>query len=111
MSDATPWTVDHRALYALMAAVSEECYCAGWMMGNEFALWRILIDPTGNRQYGQSEVTGEQVADMRVLSDRIGGWIGWYDDGDEPGLPSEEWGPRFIPRERWDEMYARHEAA
>ena len=31
-----------RLLYKKMSDISEDCWCAGWMMGNEYALWKIL---------------------------------------------------------------------
>ena len=50
------------ALAALMAAISEDCWCAGWMGGNEYALWKAKPGTA----YGQGEITERQ---SRLLSD------------------------------------------
>jgi hypothetical protein len=108
MSEAMNWK--QRALYQLMSDISENCYCAGWMHGNEYTLWKMVADPTASRRYGQSEVTDEEIAELKAISDDIGGWIRWHDDEDEPDLGAEEWGPRFEPLAEWQARYERHMA-
>lgn len=63
-------------LYAIMSGISEECWCAGWLNGNEAALW-----PPRAMRYGQGEVTERQAMLLRLLSEEAGGWWGWNDDG------------------------------
>jgi hypothetical protein len=108
MSKLTDWK--QRALYELMSDISEECYCAGWMSGNEYSLWRIVSDPNASRRYGQGEVTEQQVTDMRTMADSCGGWIRWHDDEDEPNLDADEWGPRFELLADWQRRYERQMA-
>jgi hypothetical protein len=101
-------------LYNLMSDISEECYCAGWMSGNEYTLWAMVRDPAASRHYGMSEVSAEDVEELRQLSEQLGGWVVWWDDGDEPGLPATAWGRRFLPMaewlKRWDEHAKAHAA-
>ena len=96
-----------KALYTKMSDISEDHYCAGWMNGNEFTLWRMVSDPTQDRYYGMAPVEESDIEDLRQISAETGGWIYWHDDEVEPGLSSEEWGPRFIPMPQWLEMYAK----
>lgn len=63
------------ALKNIMADISEDCWCAGWMNGNGAALWRLTL--AGGGEYGQGVVTAEQAADMGALSDAIGEWLDW----------------------------------
>lgn len=101
-------TVKQRELAELMSEISGDCYCAGWMSGLEYALWNLVLYPSGPRHYGQSEVPLADIKQMDMLSQEIGGWIVWKDD--EDGLPLEEWGEYFIPMDQWIEMYAKHTA-
>jgi hypothetical protein len=84
------------ALAELMSDISEECYCAGWMMGLEYALWDMVLG--GSRRYGQSEASEEQVAEMRRLSERAGGWVRWQDDVGEVFVPLDEWVAEYASR-------------
>ena len=94
-------------LFQLMSDISEQCYCAGWMHGNEYALWAMVSDPDASRRYGQDVVTEEDIDALRVLSSDIKGWIRWRDDEEDSTLPAEEWGPVFTPMAEWLEMYDR----
>ena len=94
-------------LFQLMSDISEWCYCAGWMHGNEYVLWEMVSDPNASRRYGQDIVDEEDIDALRVFSSDIKGWIRWRDDEEDSTLPAEEWGPAFTPMEEWLEMYAR----
>ena len=94
-----------RALYALMSEISEDCYCAGWMMGTEYTLWEIISEFGAKRNWGQGEVQQWQIDDLHAISVEIGGWIRWRDDHEEPGLHHDEWGPVFTPMAEWLAMY------
>jgi hypothetical protein len=74
-----------------MAEISEDGFCAQWMMGLEFDLWDII---TGRRpvRYGQTDVTLTQVGLLLALSEATGGWIHWDDQLDrEAFIPIDEW--------------------
>ncbi len=98
------WSDKQRELYETMSDISEDCYCAGWMMGLECAIWGALQD--GDRRYGMGEMDAEQLERCRELSRELGGWIIWVDDDEVPGLPLAEWGARFLTMPRWLEMVA-----
>lgn len=79
------------ALYELMSDISEDCYCARWMMGNEFRLWDALTNPDDDRRYGQDSITDEQVRGLRVLSDLAGGWWKWDHHKGRVFVNLEDW--------------------
>lgn len=94
-------------LYELMSEISEDCWCAGWMDGNEYALWDAL--KTGDRTYDMSLMDERLLEDCEALSEEIGGWIEWRDD--EHGLPIGSWGPYFIAMPEWMEKFGKDKAA
>ena len=77
------------ALRDRMSNISEDCYCAGWMSGLEYDLWKMVRG--GDRSYGMCRVSDDDVEQLRVLSEMAGGW---HD------------GARFIPIDEWLEMLA-----
>jgi hypothetical protein len=103
-------TWKERALYALMSDISEDCWCAGWMMGTEYVLWDMAANPAGSLDWGQSTVDPRQLADLREMSQEIGGWIVWWDDAHDALLPPDEWGPRVVTFDEWDAIRKRKEA-
>jgi hypothetical protein len=109
MSTDRELTGDVGRLAELMSDISEDCWCAGWMSCNEFSLWRMTIDPTTERRYGFGHVTDDQVAELKALSERTGGWVIWWDDFSEPAAPIETWGERFIPMAEWQTLWVEWE--
>lgn len=78
-------------LERLMSDISEEHYCAGWNSGLDVALWNIVQG--GPRRYGMDEVSPENVAELRRLHEKSGGWWAEEPDGvlfttDWPGAKS-----------------------
>jgi len=98
-----------RLLYETMSDISEDCYCAGWMCGNEVALWRALQD--GNLTYGMGEIDADELELCGALAKNLHGWIIWIDGEAEPDLISSEWGPRFVDMEIWLHMFGVVEKA
>ena len=88
-------------LLHLMEYLSEEHWCAGWIMSNEFILWEIVT--TGRRHYGMGGLTEDEVSRLRELAEDAGGWIAWDDDSES--------GTKFIPMKKWLERYAKQEAS
>jgi hypothetical protein len=88
-----------RELYETMSDISEDCYCAGWYMSNEYHIWSALQD--GDRRYGMGEMDAEQLDKCRTLAEELNGWVIWFDDDDDATLPVEEWGPRFVAMDKW----------
>lgn len=101
----TAMTWKQKALYERMSDISEECYAAGWMTGNEYTLWEMVANPEASRRYGMSDVRESDLNELREISTEIGGWIRWVDDDDDPDLPSEEWGPVFTPMAEWVPLF------
>lgn len=99
------FNAQQRELHDLMSDISEDCWCAGWLLNNEHTIWEALQG--GDRTYGQGEIDAERLERIRALSAELDGWIVWIDDRDEPGMPVEQWGCRFVPLATWLEMVER----
>ncbi len=71
-------------LLAIMEEISSYCFYASWIMGNGYNLASILKswDGTSNVSYGGGEITHQQLALMRVLSELSQGWWFWDEDQD-----------------------------
>ena len=82
-----------RQLAEFMSELSEEAYYAGWMVELEYTLWEALLD--GRSEFGRLELTDEQRARLRQLSDACGGWIVFDEHADETWVPTPEWRQRF----------------
>lgn len=93
-----------KELYELMSDISEDCYCAGWMIGNESAIYSAMR--SGNLNYGISSINQNSLNRVRELSNELNGWIIWFDDMDDESLPSEDWGPRFVTMDEWLKIYS-----
>ncbi len=77
-------------LLGLMTGMSEEFWCAGWMSGMEYSLWRVEPD----MQWGQGTVSGRQADLLRLLHEECDGWWAWTGDGPDAG-------PRFFRTAEW----------
>ena len=93
---------DMQELYDLMSEISEDCWCAGWLIGNEFALWSAI--QRGDLKYGPELIEKADLDRCAELSRLINGWIVWLDD--EHGLPPAEWGPYFVSMPEWLDIYS-----
>lgn len=83
-----------RLLAIKMSAISEYCYCATWLDGLEYSLWSFVQE--GPRNWGQREVTQNDIEELKFLSDICGGWIIW-----EAGQ-----GETYVDIETWRGLYA-----
>ncbi|HRE87526.1 MAG TPA: hypothetical protein PK095_00175 [Myxococcota bacterium] len=86
-------------LWAVMSDISEDCWCAGWVSGNEMTLWRMVTDPKAPRHYGQSGVSDAQVEAMTVLSRLSQSWWEFREDDQGTRLV-------WVPLETWKCLYA-----
>lgn len=84
-------------LRQMMSDFSEDGYCAGWMHENEYRLWEALTNP--EHQYGFITITDSEIARMRHLHERSGGWWIWA-EGEES--------PRFVTTEEWIAILAKY---
>lgn len=77
-------------LIGIMTGISEENWCAGWLSGLEYELWRFA---TGERtgSFGMNQITERQATLLRLLSEECNGWWIYQDTA----------GPKFIRLEWW----------
>jgi hypothetical protein len=74
-----------------MSGLSEEYWCAGWIVGCEFALW---ADLTGKATCGEKGwgISDEEKAELQLVHTVAGGWIVWSE---------EQAGLTFVTTEEW----------
>jgi hypothetical protein len=91
-----------RALRDAMSEISERCWCAGWMRNVELFLWAMLEGAP--RDYGLGTVTEQELANLRHLSERAGGWCRWSDeDADETF--DEDADETFVAIDSWQRIF------
>lgn len=95
-------TPDQHALYEAMSDISEDCWCAGWLIGTEFAIWGALQD--GDLKWGMGMIDEADLDRVRALSEKVGGWIRWWE------LPWTDRGPHFVPMTEWLEICEKRKA-
>ena len=83
-----------RLLLVTVRELSERHYCAGWMMGLEYALWGMAL--TGGGGYGQADMSKDMAANLRNLAEIAGGWWAWSEKTENE---------TFIPLEKWKDIY------
>jgi hypothetical protein len=86
LTDLSP---PQKELAEYMSSLSELAFCADWMNGLEFALWRAATEAPFT--YGQLQLTQDQAQRLHDLSRRCGGWIYFHDDRQETFLTLAEW--------------------
>lgn len=79
-------TPETNALMDYMSDISEEAVNARWMAETEYDLWRIVQNGPG--QFWNIDITAEQIAELKRLSEASGTWA-------------------EIPLDEWREMYAK----
>ena len=94
--DGCPDPEAARKLLNLMGKISEDYYCAGWLMGLEFSLWRLAFENQGDHSFGMGELTFEEVGQLVELTHRCQGWWVWCDVvGGRKFLGYDEWLPMY----------------
>ena len=78
MTDASEYARER--LLDFMRDLSERCYCAGWMLGLEAALWDLMLK--GGGAYGMSDVAAGEAAKLQRLATDAGWW--WMYGGAGP---------------------------
>lgn len=71
------------ALLCLIESISEDVYCAGWMMGIEFQLWKIIARPKENNFCGQTIISLGTIELLKALKDKAKGWWTWKEEEEE----------------------------
>jgi hypothetical protein len=86
-----------QALALEISGLSEKYYCASWLIDCEYTLWSFVQGAP--RDWGFGEVTEEECAFLKGMSERAGGWIVWDDEvGGELFVPADEWTRRYAER-------------
>jgi hypothetical protein len=75
-------------LYDRMSEISEEGFCAGWIVDNEYAIWDAIT--LGNPSPSYRAINPRLLRRCQQLSVEIGGWMCWTLDG-----------PQFVPMAQW----------
>jgi hypothetical protein len=72
--------------------------CASWLRGIEFIVWKsVFADGSlASDIEGFHDLDEEAKKDLRFLSRKAQGWVGWTDKDEEPV---------FVPIEQWNEMW------
>jgi len=81
------------ALFDLMSQLSEEQFCAGWILGNESILWECVkpIDENDELpQYGD-EISIKSLVELWRLSQIAQCWWIWEWDSEPTCIPLSEW--------------------
>jgi hypothetical protein len=70
--------VEARLLYRVMSDLSEEYYCARWLVGNEYKLW---ADLTGKPVQDETPygISFEEKDELRLVQELAGGWLMWLE--------------------------------
>jgi hypothetical protein len=92
-----------RALRVFMEQLSEDLWCAGWLVGLEFDLWTWverrragLAPPDQGRSFGPPKGWELDADALAWLAGQAGGRWCWPDEGP---------GPVFVEMEEWKEKY------
>lgn len=85
-------------LVSLMSDLSEEYWCAGWLMELEYLLWNQLHSGSGFRPGNFADV----LLRLHQLSQQVGGWYHW--PRDDSNFPIGD-GPVFIGLDEWNLLY------
>ena len=80
-----------------MSDISENLYCAGWLVNLEYTLWDIVNG--GDRSFGMGELNDAEVNNLKSLSENASGWWRWDD---------EIKGELFVASNEWQEIYSKH---
>ncbi len=98
---------DQLKLANTMSQISENCYCAGWIEGNEYGIWKAL--KSGIQKYGQYAIDTDLLEECGRLSAELHGWVIWVDDRDDPYMPTQDWGMYFIDLDQWVKLASSYQ--
>lgn len=82
-----------RTLGELMSAVSEDCYCAGWLDGTEHvvpALCMLVAKTKRPHSWGMGQLDTGMAAVLLTLADKLGHWV-TLGDGATKYEPFDPW--------------------
>lgn len=95
-------------LYVLMSDISENYMCAGWLIGLEETLWKILVAwragcTDEDITFGFGPISREDLEALDESQRAVGGWVVWdtHPAAKEAGVvPLDDYGV-FVPEEVW----------
>mmetsp|Transcript_40893 Transcript_40893/g.80689 ORF Transcript_40893/g.80689 Transcript_40893/m.80689 type:complete len:138 (-) Transcript_40893:44-457(-) len=92
--------VPHRKeLEDLISSISQNCWFAGWMKDSEHYIWNMAMGEAVSRQWGVGLLSDSEVAKLRELSSKAGGWICWARWQEQPvHVPTCDW---IVLHARW----------
>lgn len=82
MTDAEQSELRHhrqQAVLDAMSAISEECWCAGWLDGLERSLWLICFEGA-DREFGMGTVYEQTVTSLRQAAELCDTWWHWPEE-------------------------------
>jgi hypothetical protein len=95
---------EREELAMLMSDISEDCWCAGWMAGNEYEIWNA-IQPGADRSYGMLSISADDAEKLIKLAEKVGAWPVW-----DSSVPDEESIDglylKWVPLDEWRKHYA-----
>ncbi len=91
-----------KRLLSLMREISQEYFCAGWMIGLEYELWRAVLRYPQPSEALLGFIEQEEVAELKDLAEELQEWVFRGDDDAREKL---------IPLADWQRIFADHETA
>ena len=90
-----------RLLCNRMSDISENHYCAGWLVGLEYELFSAAFEGT---TFGMG-LDALELRDLYTLSQLCDGWWRWHDNTIDDAY---DCGERFVRMSEWIEAYKAH---
>jgi hypothetical protein len=94
--DLTGFIYEQRDLYYAISEISEISYAAGWINGNEYAVWR-LIHEGGGYGLAQWDAADDELERVRRAMRAADCWITWPDDNPR-AISLSAWAAHFADR-------------
>ncbi len=94
-------TLAQTELAESMSEISEDHFCAGWLIDLEYSLWGIVSGLSPN-EFGFGPIEWWKIRRLKALSAATGGWIERLRDAEHE---------TFVPLEIWLTRFAAHRAA
>lgn len=88
---AVEWTPLATALESLMSDLSEECWCAGWLVDTEYAVWDLMHGDLTSWGQGPFGTVEDAVAPIRAVAELAGLWIVWRDGPGQVAVDLDGW--------------------
>jgi hypothetical protein len=80
---------DQFLLAYTMSNISELGWSASWMQNLEYILWHAVI--SGRRNFGRVAIDSDHITALKLLSNRVGGWIYYDAEEEETYISLTEW--------------------